>query len=59
MYSPGDPFLGSHIAPSIKISGNILKFTEEAIDDARVDISEHKQLAEEYAKALDEATSSV
>ncbi|POS81811.1 hypothetical protein EPUL_006116, partial [Erysiphe pulchra] len=53
LHSPVD------INPSNKINGSISKFTEGTFDDARVDISEREQIAEEYARAFYEATSCV
>ncbi|KHJ30592.1 putative virulence effector [Erysiphe necator] len=59
LYSPGDPFITADITSSNKINPNISRSTEKAFDDARVDISKREQIAEEYARALDEATSCV
>ncbi|POS82805.1 hypothetical protein EPUL_005136, partial [Erysiphe pulchra] len=59
LYSPGDPFISSDINPSKKINGSISKFTYGVFDDALVDISEREKIVEEYARALDEATSCV
>ncbi|RKF96008.1 putative virulence effector, partial [Golovinomyces cichoracearum] len=58
-YSPGDPFIAFDKTEPTKISGNIMKATEEAFDKERLAIAEREQIAEEYARALDEATSRV
>lgn len=58
-YSPGDPFIASDKISSKKISGNITKATEIAFDKERLAIAEREQIAEEYARALDEATSCI
>ena len=58
-YSPGDPFIASDKTKPTKISGNITKATEKAFDKERIAIAEREQITEEYARALDEATSCV
>lgn len=59
LYSPGDPFTTPDKTPSNKPIGNISKNTEDAFDEVRDAMSAREQVAEEYSKALDEATSRI
>ncbi|POS82048.1 hypothetical protein EPUL_005087, partial [Erysiphe pulchra] len=59
-YSPGDPFIAFEKIKQIKDtigSGPITtKATEKAFDKEREVIAKREQIAEEYSRALDEAT---
>lgn len=59
LYSPGDPFIDPDSTPLNKPKGNILKSTEDVFNEVRDAMSCREQIAEEYSKALDEATSRV
>ncbi|RKF54517.1 putative virulence effector, partial [Golovinomyces cichoracearum] len=58
-YSPGDPFIAFEKIKEIKVNGNISKATEKVFDKEREVIAKREQIAEEYSRALDEATSCV
>ncbi|POS82024.1 hypothetical protein EPUL_006789, partial [Erysiphe pulchra] len=58
-YSPGDPFIALDKTKPTKISRTITKATEKVSDKERLAIAEREKIAEEYARALDEATSFV
>ncbi|RKF82644.1 putative virulence effector, partial [Golovinomyces cichoracearum] len=55
-YSPSDPFTAYDKTRANKLSGNISKATEKVFDKEREAIAEREQIAEEYSRALDDAT---
>lgn len=55
-YSPGDPFIAFEKVKDIKVNGNISKATEKAFDKEHLVIANRERIAEEYSRALDEAT---